>query len=261
MSRVSLRVNEHYGDQPLPIEFPEGWSVKVADMAGKETPPMTDEELRSALDDSVGAPNIAEQARGKTGRIVVTCDDLSRPTPADRVFPFIIEQLHEAGVSDRQVFVLGFFGCHHPMNLDAFARKLGDWAVARYDCVNHNPFQSFENLGGTERGTPVLVNKEFASTDLRICVSGVKKHTWAGAGGGEKAVLPGVSSIETILYNHSIIEGHRPKDRRIWWIRNNPERLDMQETARMAGLNVSVNLIYDGSRRLIGLAAGDVDEA
>jgi nickel-dependent lactate racemase len=66
------------------------------------------------------------------------------------------------------------------MNLDAFARKLGDSVVAKYDCINHNVFHNFANLGRTSRGTPVLVNQEFASADLRICISGVKKHTWAG---------------------------------------------------------------------------------
>ena len=192
---------------------------------------------------------------------MVTCDDLSRPTPAYRVFPFIVEQLHEAGISDSQIFVLGSFGCHHPMNLDAYARKLGEWAVAKYDCVNHNPFQNFKNLGRTSAGTPVIVNQEFASADLRICISGVKKHVWAGAGGGGKAVIPGVSSIDSILYNHSVIEGHRPVNRRIWWIDENPERRDMQEYARMADLNVSVNCVYDVNRALIGLHAGDVDDA
>jgi nickel-dependent lactate racemase len=127
--------------------------------------------------------------------------------------------------------------------------------------VNHNPFQNFENLGRTSRGTPVHVNKEFASADLRICISGVKKHRWAGAGGGGKAVLPGVSSIDTILYNHSIIEGRRPEGRRIWWIKDNPERQDMQETARMADLNLSVNCVYNHRRELIDLAAGHVDDA
>jgi nickel-dependent lactate racemase len=105
------------------------------------------------------------------------------------------------------------------------------------------------------------VNKEFADADLRICISGIKKHRWAGAGGGGKAVLPGVSSIDTIFYNHGIIEGHRPENRRIWWIKDNPERLDMQECARMANLNLSVNCIYDENRRLLDLYAGDVDEA
>ncbi len=261
MQQVMVRVNEHYGDDLIPLEFPEGWEIRRVDMACKGTPPMSDEMIREALDSTLGAPSISEQARGKRGRIVVTCDDLSRPTPAYRVFPFIVEQLHEAGVSDDQIFVLGSFGCHHPMNLDAFARKIGEEAVARYDCVNHNPFDNFENLGRTSRGTPLLVNKEFASADLRICISGIKKHIWAGAGGGGKAIIPGVSSIETIFYNHSVIEGRRPEKRRIWWIRENPERLDMQEAARMVDLNVSVNCVYDGSRNLIGLAAGDVDDA
>jgi len=261
MQEVKIRVNEHYGDTSIPLIFPDGWSVKEVGMTCSGESPMTDDEVRSALDNAIGAPNIAEQARGKHGRVVITCDDLSRPTPAGRVFPFVMEQLQEAGVPASRVFVLGSFGCHNPMNLDAFARKLGDEAVARYDCVNHNPFDNFENLGRTSRGTPVLVNKEFASADLRICISGVKKHRWAGAGGGGKAVLPGVSSIDTILYNHGIIEGHRPENRRIWWIMENPERLDMQETARMADLNVSVNCVYNDRRQLIGLAAGDVDDA
>ncbi len=261
MQQISLRVNEHYGDEDISLTFPDRWSIQRVEMACKDTPLLNDDEIRSALDNAVGAQNIEEQAKGRKGRIVVTCDDLSRPTPADRVFPFIVEQLHEAGVSDSQIFVLGSFGCHNPMNLDAFARKLGDAVVAKYDCVNHNPFQNFENLGRTSRGTPVLVNKEFASADLRVCISGVKKHVWAGAGGGGKAVLPGVSSIDTILYNHSIIEGRRPDNRRIWWIKDNPERQDMQETARMADLNVSVNCVYNHHRELIDLAAGHVDDA
>ena len=261
MQNVSLRVNEHYGDEDIELTFPGGWNIKRVEMACRNKPPMIDEDIRVTMDNNIGSPNIVEQARGKTGRIVITCDDLSRPTPAHRVFPFIVEQLHEAGVSDSQIFVLGSFGCHNPMNLDSFARKLGDSVVAKYDCVNHNPFQNFENLGRTSRGTPVLVNKEFADADLRICISGVKKHHWAGAGGGGKAVLPGVSSIETILYNHSIIEGRRPENRRIWWIRDNPERQDMQETARMADLNVSVNCVYNHHRELIDLYAGHVDDA
>jgi len=261
MQEVNVRVNEHYGDSLIGLTFPDGWEVETVKMACSGAPPMTDNDIRFALDNAVGAPNIAEQARGKHGRIVITCDDLSRPTPAGRVFPFIVEQLHEAGVSDSQIFVLGSFGCHNPMNLDAYARKLGDQTVAKYDCVNHNPFFNFENLGRTSRGTPLLANKEFASADLRICISGVKKHRWAGAGGGGKAVIPGVSSIDTILYNHSVIERRRPENRRIWWIKENPERQDMQEAARMVDLNVSVNCVYNGSRQLIGLAAGDVDDA
>ena len=204
MPVVKLRVNEHYGDQVISLKFPDAWEVEEIGMACKDISPMVDEKIRSALDTSIGSPNIIEQAKGKRG------------------------------ISDSQIFVLGSFGTHHPMNLDGFARKLGEEVIGRYDCVNHNPFHNLENLGRTTRGTPVIVNREFASADLRICISGVKKHIWAGAGGGGKAVLPGVSSMETIVHNHRIIEGHRPLNRKIWWIKDNPERLDMQEAARRA---------------------------
>ena len=261
MQQIRLTVNEHYGDEVIQLPLPEKWNIHRVEMACKDAPQLNDDEIRAAIDNTVGASTIDEQAKGKKGKIVVTCDDLSRPTPAGRVFPFIVEQLHNAGISDSQIFILGSFGCHHAMNLDAFARKLGDSVVAKYDCVNHNPFQNLMNLGRTSRGTPVYVNQEFASADLRICISGVKKHIWAGAGGGGKAVLPGVSSIDTILYNHSIIKGTRSENRRIWWIKDNPERQDMQETARMADLNVSVNCVYNHRRELIDLAAGHVDDA
>lgn len=261
MTEMWVRVNEHFGDDLLRLSFPDGWAVEAATMGGHDASPLSDDQIRDALAHPLGAPSIQELAKGKRGKIVVTCDDLSRPTPADRVFPFIMEELQAAGIADDQIFILGSFGCHHPMNHDAFIRKVGWEMVAKYDCVNHNPFHNFRNLGRTSRGTPLHVNEEFASADLRIAVSGIKKHGWAAAGGGGKAIIPGVASEDTILWNHSITQTRGPGERAIWRVKDNPERLDMQEAARMAQLDVSVNCNYNGKRELCGLHAGDVDAA
>ena len=265
MQQIKVRVNQFFGDEEISLPIPDEWVVKETEMGCKDTPPMTNEEIRNALDNTIGSLNIVEQAQSKRGKIVITCDDLTRPTPIDRVFPFVIEQLHKAGISDNQIFILGAFGCHPPMNIDDFTRKIGEEAVAKYDCVNHNPFFNLENLGKTSwgRGTPVIVNKEFASADLRICISGVKKHPMAGAGGGPKSVLPGVSSMDTTYYNHEVIGAHIKATHGYseWWIKDNPLHLDMLEAARIANLNISINCVYDGSRRIIGLTAGDVDDA
>jgi hypothetical protein len=222
-------------------------------MFGQDAPPLSDVQIRDAFSHPIGTPSIRELAKGKRGKIVVTCDDLSRPTPAYRVFPFIMEELHKAGIANDQIFILGSFGCHHPMNHDAFIRKVGWEMVAKYDCVNHNPFCNFKNFGRTSRGTPLQVNEEFATADLRITVSGIKKHRWAASGGGGKAIVPGVASEDTILWNHSITQTRGPGERAIWRVKDNPERLDMQEAARMAQLDVSVNCNYNGKRELIGL--------
>ncbi len=258
MTEIFVRVNEHFGDNMLRLTFPEGWVIEEMKMVGHDAPPLTDAQIRDALSHPIGTTTISELAKGKRGKIVVTCDDLSRPTPASRVFPFIMQELHEAGITDDQIFILGSFGCHHPMNHDAFLRKVGWEMVAKYDCVNHNPFCNVTNFGRTSRGTPLLINEEFATADLRITVSGIKKHRWAAAGGGGKAIIPGVASEETILWNHSITQTR--EGRAIWKVKDNPERGDMQEAARMAQLDVSINCNYNGKRELIGLHVGDPDE-
>jgi nickel-dependent lactate racemase len=259
MTNISVRVNEHYGDNLIQLTFPKKWVIEEVKMVGQDTPPLSDEQIRDAFSHPIGTPTIPELAKGKQGRIVVTCDDLSRPTPASRVFPFIMQELHEAGIRDDQIFILGSFGCHHPMNHDAFVRKVGKEMVAKYDCVNHNPFCNFKSFGRTSRGTPLSVNEEFAIADLRITVSGIKKHRWAAAGGGGKAIIPGVASEDTILWNHSITQSR--EGRAIWRVKDNPERSDMQEAARMAQLDVSINCNYNGKRELIGLHLGDSDDA
>ena len=86
MQQVRVRVNEHHGDNLIPLDLPDGWKVNVAEMSCAGIEPMEDEAISNALDNTIGSKNIAEQAKGKKGKIVVTCDDLSRPTPAARVF-------------------------------------------------------------------------------------------------------------------------------------------------------------------------------
>jgi len=256
---VKVKVNEFYGDNERSIKFPEKWDVNIIKMVGHDAPQLTNEQIKDAFQHPIGTQTIEEMAKGKKGRVVVTCDDLTRPTPAHKVFPFIMEELKNAGITDDQIFILGSFGAHPPMNLDEFTRKVGDKMVAKYPCVNHNCYDHLEKIGISELGTPVQINKEFYEADLKITVSGIKKHALAGSGGGGKAILPGVTSLETILWNHHVVHGSQPN--KIWSLKDNLVRQDMQQIARMAELDVSINCNYNGKRELVGLHIGDVDDA
>jgi nickel-dependent lactate racemase len=253
-----MKVDEHY-DKTIQINFPKTWDVSVVRMAGHSAPPLTDEQIQDALNNPIGSPTIRELAKGKKGKIVVTCDDLERPTPAYRVFPFIMEELNKAGISDSQIFIMGAYGLHAAMTADSYGRKVGWDMVRRFDCVNHNAFKNHQNLGKTSRGTPLLVDSEFAKADLRIVVCGIKKHPSAGTGGAGKHVVPGVASFDTIAYNHQVIG--RTADRGIWKIKGNAIREDMQEAGRMADVNIVVNCCYNDNRDVVGLFVGDLDDA
>ena len=70
MSEVKLTVNEHYGDHVIPLTFPDAWEIEEIGMACKDASPMVDEEIRSALNASVGSPNIIEQAKGTSSSLL-----------------------------------------------------------------------------------------------------------------------------------------------------------------------------------------------
>ena len=258
MKAVEVSINEFYGDDTFSLSFPEEWRVELVKMIGHNYPALTDSQIRDSLIHPIGTQTVAELAKGKR-KVVITCDDLQRPTPAHRVLPFIVEELERAGITDDQIFILGAFGTHYPMTLEAFGKKIGWNMVRRFDCVNHNPFENCVDVGQTSRGTPLYINKEFMKADLRIIICGIKQHDYGGAGGSGKSVLPGLSSIDTIGWNHRVVAALSKY--RTWKIKGNDARADIQEAARIVGVDFVVNCTCNNKRELIGLHAGDLDEA
>lgn len=96
---VNINVDELYGDTALNLDFPESWKVTEMRMIGHDKPALTPKQIKDALSHPIGTPTIRELAKGKTGTIVVTCDDIQRPTPIHDIFPYVMEELHAAGIS------------------------------------------------------------------------------------------------------------------------------------------------------------------
>ena len=138
------------------------------------------------------------------------------------------------------------------MTRPEYVRKVGAEVVARYEYMNHNPFEHLVDVGTTSRGTKVAVNKYYADADLRISLSSVIPHASAGFGGGAKLVLPGVCSIETIAYHHGTFDGERVQ------IEGNVFRADCEESARLADHDFSVNVVVNRDMKVAGLFAGDL---
>ena len=113
-----------------------------------------------------------------------------------------------------------------------FQKKLGPEIPERYLVFNHNCYEHLVDVGTTGRGTPVKINKELMSADLKISVGCMIPHFGYGFGGGSKMVLPGVAGYETIAANHSISEGTGTGK-----VNANARRLDSEEAARMVGLD------------------------
>ena len=64
-NQVSMRINAFFGDELIDFAFPDDWEVQVCHMTGHDRPPLSDDEMRKALQSPIGTPRLSELARGK----------------------------------------------------------------------------------------------------------------------------------------------------------------------------------------------------
>jgi len=89
-------------------------------------------------------------------------------------------------------------------------------------------------------------------------VGNIEYHYFAGYTGGAKALLPGVSSAESIRCNHSWMAHQNAAAGRI---AGNPVREDIEEAATFLGPSFLFNVVLDGSKRIVYATAGDLTQA
>ena len=246
-----------YGDTELDIDFPDSWDVNVCRMRGHDAPPLDDAGFRKAFASPIGTRTIREMAKGKKA-VAVLFDDMTRATPTAVMIPYVLEELAAAGIPDDSIRFIAAIGAHGSMNGIDFRKKLGDEVMRRFLVYNHNPYENCTPLGMSSRGIPMRINSEFMSCDLKIGVGSIVPHPMTGFGGGSKIILPGVASIETIDLNHTRL-GPSPTTG-IGKHEGNIQKLDMNEAARMAGLDVKVDSILNLKREITAVFVGDVVE-
>jgi nickel-dependent lactate racemase len=251
-----------YGDTTARLRMPAQWTVKVRNMAGHNAAPASDQKIKAALANPIGARTIRQLAEGKKEAVIIF-DDLTRPDPVSRLVPFVLDELHKGGISDDHIRFVSAPGAHKTMVREDHVKKLGEKIVEEYPVYNHNPYDFLVDLGKTSRGTPVRINREVMECDLKIGIGLIVMHAFAGFGGGAKIILPGVASMQTIEHNHLDVGGYgagaTPKPGTgPGRIKENIIRFDMEETAKMAGLDVKIDTLVNNKREVTHVFAGNV---
>jgi len=115
----------------------------------------------------------------------------------------------------------------------------------------------FINYGTTSRGTPVKLNSIYANADLKILITDVTLHYFAGFGGDRKSIFPGVASASSINKNHSLVmHGIYPGQ-----IEDNPIHDDMIEAAQLVGADFVVNVCLDSEGNILDIKSGALEHA
>ena len=242
-----------YGDIELEIDFPDSWDVTVCHMRGHDAPPLSEDGIRKAFRIPIGTRTIKELAKGKR-EVAILFDDMSRATPSAVMIPYVLEELAAAGIADDNIRFIAAIGAHGSMNGIDFRKKLGDEVMGRFLVYNHNPYENCTPLGTSSQGIPISINSEVMSCDLKIGIGSIVPHPFTGFGGGGKIILPGVASMETIDANHTRL-GLSPTIG-IGKYEGNILKQDVDEAARMAGLDIKVDAILNLKREVTALFVG-----
>ena len=255
-SRLVVKIHFPYPlyENILPADVPDQNLIGVF----KPTPfPTVDERkvLQEGFATAHGAPRLRDAPR-RTDRVLIIIDDATRGTPIARVLPSVIEELHEAGISDDRIEFIEGVGTHRPMKTDELKQKLGS-AYGKYKVHQHHWLDKDKlmDLGTTRDGTRVTVNKVVHDFDFIMGIGGVVPHRVKGMSGGAKIMFPGISGPEMMERNQWEASMHMSET--VMGVPENPMRLRMEEAAKMAGLKYNVIVVTDKRKQIVGVYTGD----
>ena len=122
------------------------------------------------MDNPIGTGKLEDLVKPDE-RVVIMVDDTTRPTPAAKILPSVLERIHRAGVPVEAITLFMAMGTHRPMTEEELRIKLGDDIRERYRVVNRDYREGpFVDLGHTESGTPIEINEEILKADFKMSV-------------------------------------------------------------------------------------------
>jgi len=187
-------------------------------------------------------------------RVAIVVPDHTRAVPTYDLLALLWGRL-KGKVRPEDVTIVVATGTHRPSREEELARMLGDFRKL-FRVEIHDAERCVE-FGRTHRGIPVRVNPTVMEADRVITIGHIGMHFFAGYSGGPKMILPGVAGAETIRLNHEQIVD--PKAYACVY-EENPIHAEMREVARMAGVDLIVDVVLS-PKGVLKVLIGDVVEA
>jgi nickel-dependent lactate racemase len=257
---MSLRkISLPYGRETVEVSIPTHQLIGA--YSPQDIAPVADvgAEVRRALVNPIGSASLQELVRGKTN-VVIVADDNTRLTPTEQIIPILLDECNLAGVSDDRITLVIALGTHRFMTDSEIMAKFGEETVRRIRIKNH-PYKDVNqmvDLGGTDDGSRIMINKDVYEADFKIGIGSIVPHHIPGFAGGAKIVQPGVSGEETTAYTH-LLSVRAPRS--YLGVLENPVRTELDFIARKVGLNTILNTVLNRHGQVVEAFFGDVVEA
>lgn len=247
-----MKINLSYGHTDLPVEVPDNCTTVIRPSHLRSLPDV-ETRIMDALRNPVGTPALRSIVKPHH-RVAISVCDITRPMPSSTLLPIILSELDH--VPRENILILIATGTHRTNNDTELRNMLGDRVIDNYKVANHNAFDKsmLEHVANTPSGIPIVLNRKWVESDIRITTGFVEPHFFAGFSGGPKMVAPGLASFETIMELHNSNMISDPQS--TWGItRGNPIHDEIRQIANQTGVDFSVDVTINRNKEITSIHA------
>jgi lactate racemase len=255
-----------YGKEAFKLNL-EHEKVKIISSTPDIESRKEDEILRQALENPIGSLRLRDIVKPEEDICIIIPDITRLWQKPSEYLPYIVKELDEAGVEDKNIHFLCALGTHRKQTEEEHRLIVGEELFKRFKIMDHDcrDAENLEYVGTTSLGTEVSINKFALQCSHIVLAGGIVFHDLAGFGGGRKGILPGISGYTTVMQHHSLsLNPDAPGSNsnvRAALMEGNPFNEDMMEAAEFVKPSFLFNVILDTEGNFTAAVAGDYIEA
>jgi len=230
-----------YGRTEIPVRIPDDNFYRIVEPTKPVGAKSVATLVENALDNPVGGVHLRDMVKpGAQAGIIV---DPIIPLEAWReAVNAITSRLSAMGVANTKVFV---------------RKRLSVTDSTQNDLQHLDPLQnSFTEIGKTPMGTPVDLDPDLLTCEVKVMVSLAMPHFASGLTGGPAAVIPSSSSMRSIAKNRSLLTKGFPAPLNTT---DNPALSDSFDACKLAGPIYNVTFLPDGLGGVTEVLSGELE--
>jgi len=200
-------------------------------------------------------------------RVAIVTSDITRYSGSEIYLPILIAELNNVGIPDSDIEIIIALGIHRQQTAKEHQKILGSLSgrIAVYDHECDDP-EELVDLGMTDSGIPVQVNRRVVAADRVIVTGTIGFHYFAGFGGGRKGLVPGVASRETCMASHFAVfnppeVGGKHPQAVVGVMEGNPVNENLLQAARLVNPDFLLNTVLSPQKKILGVFCGDLERA
>ncbi len=212
-----------YGQGTMSAMLPDNTDVFIPGVTVEDPPCIPQEQLEAAYLESlahpIGMPRVSELVHRGSKVVFVVPDRVKggeQPTCHRKMsIHYILEELYAAGVEKKDILFIISNGLHpRSTNKDAlalFGHDIYDefWPTGQIISHDSEDPEHMIDVGPTDRGDPVFMNKYVYEADLPILIGHVMGNPYGGYSGGYKHSATGITNWRSIASHHVPSVMHR----------------------------------------------------